>query len=99
MKFSEKTRNTLEFDKICAMLAECAPTEGAKSMAGLLTPSSDITSVLRRLRRTTDAKRLCDVKGMPPFGSVKDVSAACERAVKGAMLTTRELLEIAQVLR
>ena len=99
MKFSEKTRNTLEFDKICAMLAECAPTEGAKTMAGLLMPSSDITSVLRRLRRTTDAKRLCDVKGMPPFGSVKDVSAACERAVKGAMLTTRELLEIAQVLR
>ena len=99
MKFSEKTRNTLEFDKICAMLAECAPTEGAKTMAGLLMPSSDITSVLRRLRRTTDAKRLCDVKGMPPFGSVKDVSAACERAVKGAMLTTRELLEIAHVLR
>ena len=99
MKFSEKTRNTLEFDKICAMLAECAPTEGAKTMAGLLMPSSDITSVLRRLRRTSDAKRLCDVKGMPPFGSVKDVSAACERAVKGAMLTTRELLEIAQVLR
>ena len=99
MKFSEKTRNTLEFDKICAMLEDCAPTEGAKTMARLLMPSSDITSVLRRLRRTTDAKRLCDVKGMPPFGTVKDVSAACERAVKGAMLTTKELLEIAQVLR
>ncbi len=99
MNFSEKTRNTLEFDKICAMLAECAPTEGAKTMAGLLMPSGDTVEVLRRLRRTTDAKRLCDVKGMPPFGTVKDVSAACERAVKGAMLTTRELLDVAQVLR
>ena len=99
MNFSHKTVTTLEFDKICAMLADCAPTEGARVMAELLMPSSDTVEVLRRLRRTTDAKRLCDVKGMPPFGTVKDVSAACERAVKGAMLTTRELLEVAQVLR
>ncbi len=99
MSFSEKTLSTLEFDKICAMLAACAPTEGAKEMAARLMPSADITEVLRRQHRTTDARRLCDVKGMPPFGSVKDVSAACERAAKGAMLSTRELLEIGRVLR
>ena len=99
MNFSEKTRNTLEFDKICSMLADCAATEGARAMAECLMPSADITEVLRRLRRTTDAKRLCEVKGLPSFGSVKDVSASCERAVKGAMLSTRELLDIAQVLR
>ncbi len=98
MSFSEKTLVTLEFDKICAMLADCAPTEGAKAMALCLMPSADTAQVLRRLRRTTDARRLCDCKGMPPFGSVKDVSESCERAVKGAMLTTRELLDIARVL-
>jgi len=42
---------------------------------------------------------LADAKGMPSFGSVKDVSEACERAAKGAMLSTRELLEVARVLR
>ena len=99
MSFSEKTLITLEFDKICNMLADCAPTEGARELAYCLMPSADVTEVLRRLHRTTDARRLCDVKGMPPFGSVKDVSEACERAVKGAMLTTRELLEVARVLR
>lgn len=99
MSFAEKTLITLEFDKICNMLADCAPTEGAREMAYRLTPSADVTEVLRRLHRTTDARRLCDVKGMPPFGSVKDVSEACERAQKGAMLTTRELLEVARVLR
>ena len=99
MSFSEKTLITLEFDKICGMLAECAPTEGARELAYRLMPSGDIVEVLRRLHRTTDAKRLLDVKGTPPFGSVKDVSEACERAVKGAMLTTRELLEVARVLR
>ena len=98
MSFTDKTLTTLEFDKICAMLADCAPTEGARSMALCLMPSEEITTVLRRLHRTTDARRLCDVKGMPPFGTVKDVSAACERAAKGAMLSTRELLEIGRVL-
>ncbi|MBQ8311192.1 MAG: endonuclease MutS2, partial [Clostridia bacterium] len=99
MSFTEKTLNTLEFDKIRAMLAECAPTEGARGMALRLVPSGDVTEVLRRLRRTTDAKRLYDAKGLPPFGAVVDVSEACERATKGAMLSTRELLEVGRVLR
>ena len=68
-------------------------------MALTLMPSGDIVEVLRRQRRTTDARRLSDAKGMPPFGSVKDVSESCDRAAKGAMLSTRELLEIARVLR
>ena len=99
MSFSEKTLKILEFDKIRAMLAECAPTEGARSLAERLRPTDDEVEVVRRLTRTTDARRLCDVKGMPPFGSVKDVSDSCERAVKGAMLNTRELLEVARLLR
>ncbi|MBQ8416141.1 MAG: endonuclease MutS2, partial [Clostridia bacterium] len=99
MKFSDKTLKTLEFDKICAMLADCAPTEGARGMALRLTPAWDVTEVLRRQRRTTDAKRLYDVKGMPPFGSPTDVSESCERAAKGAMLSTRELLEVGRILR
>ncbi|MBQ9773226.1 MAG: endonuclease MutS2 [Clostridia bacterium] len=98
MNFSEKTRNTLEFDKICAMLADCAPTEGARAKAYRLVPSADVTEVLRRQRRTTDARRLCDCKGMPPFGGIVEVSEACERAAKGAMLTTRELLEVGRLL-
>ena len=81
------------------MLADCAPTEGAREMAMRLMPTGDTAEVLRRLRRTTDARRLCDAKGMPPFGSARDVSAACERAVKGAMLSTRELLEVGRLLR
>ncbi len=99
MSFSEKTLKILEFDKIRSMLADCAVTDGAKAMAQRLTPSDDAVDVARRLQRTTDARRLCDVKGLPPFGSVKDVSDACERAVKGAMLSTRELLEVARLFR
>lgn len=99
MSFSEKTIRTLEFDKICAMLESFAETEGAKSMARHLRPSEDAYTVLRRLRRTTDARRLADVKGAPSFGRIRDVSSACERAGKGAILSPRELLDCANVLR
>lgn len=99
MSFSEKTIRTLEFDKICAMLEEYAETEGAKVMAHNLRPSDDTYTVLRRLRRTTDARRLADAKGAPSFGHIRDVSSACERAEKGAVLSPRELLDCAGVLR
>ena len=99
MSFSEKTLTTLEFDKICAMLADCAPTEGARGLALCLMPSDDEREIRRRLTRTTDARRLSDAKGMPPFGTVREVSDAGERAEKGAMLSTRELLDIAALLR
>ncbi len=99
MSFSEKTLTTLEFDKICAMLAECAPTEGARGLALCLMPTTHEQEIRRRLERTTDAKRLADAKGMPPFGTVREVSDAGERAEKGAMLSTRELLDIAALLR
>ena len=95
-----KTKNlyTLEFDKIRELLARHAATDGAKAAARELEPSDDIDEVRLRQRRTADAKLLAGQKGNPSFSSVKDVSAACERADKGATLTTRELLDCAAVL-
>lgn len=99
MSFSEKTIRTLEFDKICAMLESCTHTEGAAQLARNLRPTADPVVVERRLRRTTDARRLADAKGAPSFGHIRDISAACERAEKGAVLSMRELLDAAAVLR
>ncbi len=99
MSFSERTVHSLEFDKICEMLSAFAPTDGSKAMARMLMPSDDIDTVLMRQRKTTDAKRLCDAKGMPAFGGVRDISDSCERADKGATLTQGELLAVAGVLR
>ncbi len=95
-----KTKNlyTLEFDKIRELLERHAATDGAKAAARELEPSDDIDEVRLRQRRTADAKLLAGQKGNPSFSSVKDVSAACERADKGATLTTRELLDCAAVL-
>ncbi len=99
MKITEKTLTTLEFDKIRAMLADACPTAGAAEMARLLAPVEHIDQARARQRRTTDARRLSDAKGLPPFGTVTDVGDSCERALKGATLTPRELMDVAALLR
>ena len=58
MLYTEKIGKTLEYDKVRALLAECALTEGAKELALRLTPTEDADDVMRRQRRTTDACRL-----------------------------------------
>ena len=99
MNITEKTLITLEFDKIREMLAALCPTAGAAAQALALVPDDRIEIIKRNQKKTTDARRLLDAKGMPPFGSVTDISDSCERALKSAVLTPRELLEAAALLR
>lgn len=99
MFFTQKTLTTLEYDKIVEMLAECAATEGAKARALSLSPSSDIDEINRRQDYVFDAKRLINTKGYPFFSALLSVPAAAERAYKGAILSARELLDIASLLR
>jgi len=99
MMISEKTIKLLEFDKIRAMLAEHAGTEGAKRAALELMPEDDEVRVALMQKRTADARSLIIEKGLPPFGGVRDLSAHIERAEKGAMLSPAELLDVANLLR
>lgn len=99
MQLSDRTKSILEYDKILSMLAALAPTEGARDMALSLTPSEDMDEVRTRLTRTGDARRLLGDKGMPSFGSVRDLGDALGRVGKGATLTARELLDIGNLLR
>ncbi len=96
---NERTLYTLEFDKIREMLAEVSPTEGAAEKALRITPASDLEVAVKRQKYTTDAKRLMGHKGMPSFGRVRDVRSIADRADKGAVLTTRELMDTATVLK
>jgi len=99
MEFHEKSLNILELPAVLEMLAAEAVSESAKERARALRPSSNIYEVLDRLKETTDAKALMAVNGNPSFYGIKDVSGSLSRAERGGMLTTRELLDIAAVLR
>ena len=99
MLFTAKTLSTLEFDKITEMLVECASTDGAKARARALSPSDDFDTVVERQQRTDDAKRLINAKGFPSFSAPESTVESAERAYKGAVLSPRELLDIASLLR
>ena len=99
MLFTAKTLKTLEYDKIIAMLAECAMTEGARSRAYSLSPTDDYDTVVERQNRTDDAKRLINAKGYPAFSAPESALTSADRAYKGAILSPRELLDIASLLR
>ena len=99
MLFSAKTLSTLEYNKIIAMLAECAATDGAKSKALSLSPTDDLQVVRDKQNKTDDAKKLINSKGYPSFVAPERTVAAAERAYKGAVLSAAELLEIAALLR
>ena len=93
-----KAIKTLEFDKIKQMLVKCAPTQGAKEMAEALFPSTSAAEIRVWLSEVDAAKAMQTVKSIPPFGGIADVREALVRADKGAVLSTRELLDIASVL-
>ena len=99
MLFTNKVLTTLEFDKIINMLAECAMTDGAKARALSLVPTDDYDDIVRRQTKTADAKRLINAKGYPAFAAEEGVVSSAERAYKGAVLSTRELIDIAGLLR
>ncbi len=96
---NSKAFYTLELDKVLAILASLAQTEGAAEMARKLEPSADVDKVRLRQGHTTDAKLLIGLKGLPSFGRVKDIRPAVERAEKEAILSLRELLDCAALLR
>ncbi len=96
--YFSKAEKTLEFDKITAMLAECAPTDGSRALALRLTPDADTYMIKKRQSMTTDAKNMIAAKGFPSFGYVKDVTDAIERAEKGGSMTTKELLDTASLM-
>jgi len=95
----EKSIETLELPKVLALLSEQAVTDEGKERCALLRPFTDTEDVKRALAETTAAVELISLHGSPYFGGVKPVAASLQRADMGGALNTRELLEIAAVLR
>ncbi len=99
MIFTAKTLTTLEYDKIIEMLVECTATDGAKARAKALMPTDEYDFVVDRQQKTDDAKRLINAKGYPSFSAPESVPEAADRAYKGGILSPRELLDVASLLR
>ena len=89
----------LELDKILELLAEQTWSDVCHERALKLKPQNDIETVRTELARTDDAFTLSSRFGTPRFRRIKDISGSIKRAKSGSMLSFRELLDIADVLR
>lgn len=94
-----KYYRTLELHKITNMLSEKTSNSRTAEMAAALEPSTDIDTVKRELKKTSDAFDLTVKSGSPPFYNFKDVRDSLKRAMSGASLTLKELLDMALMLR
>ena len=95
----EKSMETLELPRVLSLLADQAVTEEGKERARRLRPETDPAEVALRLKETTAAVNKMVLRGSPSFSGVKPVAGSLQRADMGGSLSTRELLDIASVLR
>ncbi len=94
-----KHYKTLELDKILDILSSKASIESTKTQIGKIVPSNNIDEVSNLLARTDDAYRLIAHFASPSFGNVKDITNIVKRAESASVLSMRELLDVAEVLR
>ena len=95
----EKSLITLEFPAVLALLAAQAVCNETKERIEKIRPSLDAREVALLLQETTAARNMMDIHGAPALTNLHPVAAALQRASLGGVLNTRELLQIASVLR
>ncbi|MDD6160870.1 MAG: endonuclease MutS2 [Oscillospiraceae bacterium] len=95
----EKSIHTLELPRVLALLAEEACTQEGGEECRKMRPATYRSEVARLQSQTSAAFDLLVKNGTPPISAVRPVAAALQRADRGGSLNTRELLDIAQVLR
>ena len=95
----EKSIQILELPKVLERLAGQAVTQEGKERCLALRPMTDPDDVQRALDETSAAVDMSALRGSPSFSGVKPVAASLQRAHMGGALNTRELLEVAAVLR
>ena len=94
-----KYLKTLELDKILEMLAELTSNDETRRMALALRPDTDIENVRKECLKTSQALELSVQFGTPPFSNFKDISTVAARAKSGAVISLRDLMDVAAMLR
>ena len=95
----EKSMTTLELPRVLELLSACAVTDEGRERCLALRPMTDMEEVQRAQEETSAAVNMLLTRGTPGFAGIRPVAASIQRADMGGSLNTRELLEIAAVLR
>lgn len=94
----EKSIRKLELPRVLTLLAEQAISAEAKERCLRAHPETETEEVLRLLDQTDGARQMIGLHGSPSFSGVKPVREILDRADRGGVLNTRELLTLADLL-
>ncbi len=95
---NDKALRVLEYDKIIALLADQATSEGGRALCERLRPLSDLDRIEALQQETKDALDRIFKKGSLSFGGIKSPQLQLKRLEVGGSLRMEELLSIAQLL-
>ena len=95
----DKSIRTLELPAVLAMLADQTNSAEARERALATSPRTAVDEVERLQGETDAAREMIGLRGSPAFSGIKLVGESLYRADRGGTLNTRELLDIAGVLR
>ncbi len=99
LTINEKYCKTLELDKILQELSQFTCCEYAKEMALNIKPHSNLNYVRDNVLKTHDAFTLTSQFGTPSFSNLTDPTPLLKLANAGGLLSLRNYLNIAEVLR
>ncbi|MDP4119927.1 MAG: endonuclease MutS2 [Bacillota bacterium] len=94
-----KHEKALELPKILEMVAAEASYADAKEIAMQIEPSTGLFEVNELLKETDEAYILTGRYGSPSFSNIHSVTNALRRAEAGGVISTLELMRVADVLQ
>ncbi len=96
---NDKTMRMLEYRKIIELLANKAITDKGKEKCNSLQPSTNIKMIDKKLKETSEAESLILKIGNPPLAPIGDFKPIATKIKIGAILSIKELLSTASILK
>ena len=91
----KKSCELLELNKILNLLSEKTSCDDSKKLIKKIIPSTDLKTVNKLLKETSDAHMLIARFGVPSFSGLSNIKTSVKKAAAGATLTTLDLIKIA----
>ena len=98
MNIIEKSRKSLEFDKIAEKLSNYAKTKQSKEICLKTLPFDDIVKIKNELKCTAEAKYILDIPNDIPIEFVADIQQI-QKNMGATYLSEEELIDVAKTLK
>ncbi|MGN0435431.1 MAG: endonuclease MutS2 [Wujia sp.] len=96
---NKRTLRILEYNKILMMLTEYASSPMAKRRCDRMKPQKDLATINRLQEETRDALIRLNRQGNVSFSGLYDIGASIKRLEVHGVLTSKELLDVASLLK